>query len=81
MKTTKASSKTTKTATPVKKAAKQLERYTTTVGEYNGRPTISITDSEAKNPQYGTFTFGLSKARMILGALEDIKAFVEANEG
>lgn len=82
MKTTKVISKTKKTAvTAVKKVAKQLDRYTTEVGEYNGRPTISITDTEAKNPQYGTFTFGLSKARMILGALEDIKAFVEANEG
>lgn len=60
--------------------AKAAPRYTTEIGEYNGRPTIKITDNEARNPMYGSFTFGLGKAKMILATIEDIEAFVSDNE-
>lgn len=55
-------------------------RYTTEVGEYNGRPTLKITDSQAANPKWADFTFGIGKAKMILGSLEAIKAFVAEND-
>lgn len=79
MKTTKSAKAVTK-ASPVKKATKALDRYTTEVGEYNGNPTIKITDTEAKNPRYADFTFGLGKAKMILACIDDIQAFVNINE-
>ena len=45
-------------------------------GEYNGKPTIvllSIKDSQGKYP----FSFGITKAKLILENIEDIKKFVE----
>lgn len=67
-------------ASPVKKATKALDRYTTEVGEYNGNPTIKLTDTEARNPRYADFTFGLSKARMILACIDEIQEFVDSND-
>jgi len=45
--------------------------------EFNGRPVIILKRNE--EDRYA-FTFGLSKARLILENLEDIKKFVEENE-
>jgi hypothetical protein len=45
--------------------------------EFKGKPTLVLKRSEdEKFP----FTFGLSKAKMILDHLEDIKKFVEEND-
>lgn len=42
--------------------------------EYKGRPILTIKfDEEDKYP----FSFGVSKAKKILGCLDDIKAFVD----
>lgn len=45
--------------------------------EYKGKPLLVLKrNEEDKYP----FSFGLSKARMILEALEEIKKFVEENK-
>ena len=44
--------------------------------EYKGKPVIIIKRNE--NDKY-PFTFGMSKARLILDNLEEIKRFVEEN--
>lgn len=45
--------------------------------EFKGKPVIIMKRSE--DDKY-PFTFGLSKARLILENLEEIKRFVEENE-
>ncbi|MDD5422169.1 MAG: hypothetical protein WC592_07955 [Candidatus Omnitrophota bacterium] len=45
--------------------------------EFKGKPVLIIRRDE--NDKY-PFTFGLSKARLILENLEEIKRFVEENE-
>lgn len=45
-------------------------------GEFKGRPLIIIKRSE--DDKY-PFSFGLSKARLIIENIEDIKKFVEEN--
>lgn len=45
--------------------------------EFKGRPVLIIRRDE--NDKY-PFTFGLSKARLILENLEEIKRFVQDNE-
>ncbi len=45
--------------------------------EFKGKPTLVLKRSE--DERY-PFTFGLSKAKMILDHLEDIKKFVEEND-
>ena len=46
--------------------------------EYKGRPVLILKRSEdEKFP----FSFGLSKAKMILENIEEIKKFVEENQG
>jgi hypothetical protein len=47
------------------------------IGEYKGNPVITLKRSEEDN--YG-FTFGLSKAKLILEHLEDIKRFIEEHQ-
>lgn len=45
--------------------------------EFKGRPMLVIkNDEDDKYP----FSFGLSKARKIVGAIEEIKKFVAENE-
>jgi len=46
-------------------------------GEFKGRPVLIIRRDE--NDKY-PFTFGLTKARLILENLEEIKKFVQDNE-
>jgi hypothetical protein len=46
--------------------------------EYKGKPLIVIKRSE--DDQY-PFSFGLSKAKLILEHIEEIKKFVEENSG
>ncbi len=47
-------------------------------GEYKGKPLLIMKRSEEdKYP----FSFGLSKAKLILDNLEEIKKFVEENSG
>jgi len=46
--------------------------------EFKGKPVIIIKRDE--NDKY-PFTFGMSKARLILENLEEIKRFVEDNDG
>jgi len=43
-------------------------------GEFKGRPVLTIKFDE--NDQY-PFSFGVGKAKKILGSLDEIKAFVE----
>ena len=46
--------------------------------EFKGRPILAIKrDENDKFP----FSFGVSKAKLILGNLEEIKKFVEENNG
>lgn len=45
--------------------------------EFKGRPTITIRFDE--NDQY-PFSFGIGKAKKVLGALEEIKAFIEKHD-
>jgi len=45
--------------------------------EFKGKPVLIIRRDE--NDKY-PFTFGLSKAKLILGNLEEIKRFVEDND-
>jgi hypothetical protein len=46
------------------------------ITEYKGRPIIAI----KRNPEDRfPFSFGVSKARLILDHIEDIKKFVEEN--
>ena len=48
----------------------------TKTGEYKGHPTISLLkDENDKLP----FTFGLTKARLIMENLDAVKEFVEKN--
>ncbi len=42
------------------------------IGEYKGKPVITL-NPESRYP----FTFGLSKAKLILEHLEDIQTFVQ----
>lgn len=44
-------------------------------GEYKGKPTLTL-DADSKWP----FTFGISKARMIVEHIEIIKAFVAKHQ-
>jgi deoxycytidine triphosphate deaminase len=48
-----------------------------TIGEFKGNITITLKQSE--DDPYG-FTFGLTKARLILEHIEDIKKFYEENK-
>ena len=45
--------------------------------EYKGKPVLVIKRTENDN---FPFTFGLSKAKMILECIEEIKKFVEDNK-
>ena len=45
------------------------------VGSYKGHPTISLGEGEYP------FTFGLSKARLVLEHLDEIRAFVDGASG
>lgn len=45
--------------------------------EYKGKPTISLKKNE--DDKY-SFTFGLTKARLILDNLEKVKQFVEEHK-
>jgi hypothetical protein len=47
------------------------------IGEFKGNPVITLKQSE-EDP-FG-FTFGLTKAKLILDHLEDIKKFYEENK-
>ncbi len=46
--------------------------------EYKGQPVIILKRSESDRYP---FSFGLSKARMIIEAIEEIKKFVEEHDG
>jgi hypothetical protein len=52
-----------------------MEKILTEIGEYKGNPTITL-GSGGKYP----FTFGITKAKMILECLDDIKAFIDSYE-
>ena len=47
-------------------------------GEFKGKPILMIRRSE--DDRY-PFSFGLSKARLIIENIDEIKKFVEENEG
>ena len=49
--------------------------YTTETGEFKGNKTISIHNGDKR-----VVSFGLTKAKAIVAAFEEIKAFVEAND-
>jgi len=51
------------------------ENYTTETGDFKGSKTLSISKGEKR-----VISFGLTKAKAILAAFEDIKTFVEAND-
>ncbi|OGP23804.1 MAG: hypothetical protein A2X93_04840 [Deltaproteobacteria bacterium GWC2_56_8] len=47
------------------------------IGEYKGSPTISLpTRDDGKFP----FTFGVTKAKLILAYIDEIREFVEKND-
>jgi hypothetical protein len=52
---------------------------TSRVSEYKGHPVIEI-ESEEENGFQIRLSFGISKAKLILEHLEDIKRFVEDNQ-
>ena len=56
-------------------APKQQDNVTASVGEYNGRPTLTL-----KRGAGLPFTFGIAKARMIVEALADVKRFAESQD-
>jgi len=47
----------------------------TKIGSYKGNPTITL-NAEGKFP----FTFGLAKAKLVLGNIDAIRKFVSENE-
>ena len=47
------------------------------LGEYQGKPVISLVRSEDDR---FPFTFGVAKAKLILANIEEIKKFAEAND-
>ena len=47
------------------------------VGEFKGNPVITLKQGE--DDPYG-FTFGLTKARLVLEHIEDIRKFYEENK-
>jgi len=71
--------------TPAKEQAKKIcysgfikedsmsDEKEVTIGEYKGSPTISLPTGNTKFP----FTFGLTKAKLILTYIEEIRKFVE----
>lgn len=48
-----------------------------TIGEFKGNAVITLKRSE--DDKYG-FTFGLTKAKLLLEHIDDIKKFVEDND-
>lgn len=56
-------------------APKQQDAVTASVGEYQGRPTLTL-----KRGTGLPFTFGVAKARLIIEAYEHVKRFAEAND-
>lgn len=77
--TKEAAAKTATNKQPAK-VAKAAPRYTAETSMYQDKyPTITLTDTAARNPKYASFSFGLNKAKMILGSIEAIEAFVEEN--
>jgi len=71
----KTKGKTTTQAKTKEAKTKKLEPLST-LGEFNGKPTISLKRSETDN--FG-FNFGLGKARLILANIDAIEAFVESD--
>ena len=49
-----------------------------TIGEFKGNVVITLKNSE--DDRYG-FTFGLTKAKLVLDHIDDIRRFVEENKG
>ncbi len=49
-----------------------------TIGEFKGNPVITLKQGE--NDRYG-FTFGLSKAKLILEHLDAIRDFYQRHQG
>ncbi len=47
------------------------------IGEFKGNPVITLKQGE--DDTYG-FTFGLTKARLVIDHIEDIKKFYEENK-
>lgn len=56
-------------------APKQQDNVTASVGEYNGRPTLTL-----KRGTGLPFTFGIAKARMVIEAYEQVKRFAESQD-
>lgn len=48
-----------------------------TVGEFKGNPVITLKQNE--DDPYG-FTFGLTKAKLVLEHIEDVRKFYEENK-
>jgi len=49
-----------------------------TIGEFKGNVVITLKNGE--DDRYG-FTFGLTKAKLVLEHIDDIRRFVEENKG
>ena len=62
----------------VNSVSKENAGYIVERREYKGNPILVIKRDE--NDKY-PFSFGVSKAKLILGNLEEIKKFVEENSG
>ena len=56
-------------------APKQQDNVTASIGEYQGRPTLTL-----KRGSGLPFTFGVAKARMIVEALAEVKRFAESQD-
>ena len=56
------------------------KKYSTTKGEYNGKPTISLHIDKEDGSKVFVMSFGTAKAKAILAAIEDIKKFVEGDK-
>lgn len=78
MKTLTPGKKSSNSVNPAKAAPKS--RYTVEIGDYNGHPTLTFTDSQAQNPKWASFSMGVSKLRAVVACLDDVKEFLAANQ-
>jgi len=56
-----------------------MQDMTATIGEFKGHKTLSLVAEGMENSKFPPFSFGLTKAKLILAHIDEIKKFVEEN--